>query len=88
MFTSGLCSGYLAPEYAVRGQVTRKADVYSFGVLLMEIVSARSNKNTRLPQGYQYLLERVSLLPFMFFCKLFALRDNFFLAFPTGLGSL
>nr|VDD07445.1 unnamed protein product [Brassica rapa] len=50
--------GYLAPEYAVRGQVTRKADVYSYGVLLMEIVSARSNKNTRLPQGYQYLLER------------------------------
>ncbi|KAJ0247936.1 Cold-responsive protein kinase 1 [Hirschfeldia incana] len=50
--------GYLAPEYAVRGQVTRKADVYSYGVLLMEIVSARSNKNSRLPIGYQYLLER------------------------------
>ncbi|XP_056849299.1 cold-responsive protein kinase 1 [Raphanus sativus] len=50
--------GYLAPEYAVRGQVTRKADIYSYGVLLMEIVSARSNKNSRLPQGYQYLLER------------------------------
>ncbi|KAJ0257171.1 Cold-responsive protein kinase 1 [Hirschfeldia incana] len=50
--------GYLAPEYAVRGQLTRKADIYSFGVLLMEIVSARSNKNTRLPTEYQYLLER------------------------------
>ncbi|KAG2298301.1 hypothetical protein Bca52824_034773 [Brassica carinata] len=40
------------------GQLTRKADIYSFGVLLMEIVSARSNKNTRLPTEYQYLLER------------------------------
>ncbi|VVA91561.1 unnamed protein product [Arabis nemorensis] len=50
--------GYLAPEYAVRGQLTRKADIYSFGVLLMEIVSGRSNKNTRLPTEYQYLLER------------------------------
>ncbi|KAJ4915970.1 Protein kinase superfamily protein [Raphanus sativus] len=50
--------GYLAPEYAVRGQLTRKADIYSYGVLLMEIVSARSNKNTRLPTEYQYLLER------------------------------
>ena len=51
----------------------------------MEIVSARSNKNTRLPQGYQYLLERVSLLPFMFFCKLFGFRDiTFFLAFPQA----
>ncbi|CAF2115004.1 unnamed protein product [Brassica napus] len=50
--------GYLAPEYAVRGQLTRKADIYSFGVLLMEIVSGRSNKNTRLPTEYEYLLER------------------------------
>ncbi|CAN8312328.1 unnamed protein product [Cochlearia groenlandica] len=50
--------GYLAPEYAVRGQLTRKADVYSFGVLMMEIVSGRTNKNTRLPKEYQYLLER------------------------------
>ncbi|KAF1899386.1 hypothetical protein Lal_00019514 [Lupinus albus] len=29
--------GYLAPEYAIRGQLTRKADIYSFGVLLVEI---------------------------------------------------
>ncbi|KAJ0253512.1 Protein kinase domain-containing protein [Hirschfeldia incana] len=50
--------GYLAPEYAARGQLTRKADVYSFGVLLMEIVSGRSNKNTRSPTEYQYILER------------------------------
>ncbi|KAJ8755088.1 hypothetical protein K2173_016758 [Erythroxylum novogranatense] len=50
--------GYLAPEYAIRGQVTRKADVYSFGVLLIEIVSGRCNTNTRLPIGEQYLLER------------------------------
>ncbi|KAH9611048.1 hypothetical protein KSS87_018951 [Heliosperma pusillum] len=51
--------GYLAPEYAVRGQLTRKADVYSFGVLLLEIVCGRSNTNMRLPHGERYLLERV-----------------------------
>ncbi|XP_010694850.2 cold-responsive protein kinase 1 [Beta vulgaris subsp. vulgaris] len=51
--------GYLAPEYAVRGQLTRKADVYSFGVLLVEIVSGRCNTNMRLPNGERFLLERV-----------------------------
>lgn len=50
--------GYLAPEYALRGQLTRKADVYSFGILLLEIVSGRCNMNSRLPVGQQYLLER------------------------------
>lgn len=55
----GSCRGYLAPEYAIRGQVTRKADIYSFGVLLLEIVSGRNNTNRRLPEKDQYLLERV-----------------------------
>ncbi|KAA8527146.1 hypothetical protein F0562_008625 [Nyssa sinensis] len=50
--------GYLAPEYAIRGQLTRKADIYSFGVLLLEIVTGRCNTNTRLPVEEQYLLER------------------------------
>ncbi|CAA7394064.1 unnamed protein product [Spirodela intermedia] len=40
--------GYLAPEYAISGRLTRKADVYSFGVLLLEIISGRSNTNTKL----------------------------------------
>ncbi|KAI3861949.1 hypothetical protein MKW98_018232, partial [Papaver atlanticum] len=50
--------GYLAPEYAIRGQVTRKADIYSFGVLMLEIVSGRCNRNSKLPIGEQDLLER------------------------------
>ncbi|KAL3643237.1 Cold-responsive protein kinase 1 [Castilleja foliolosa] len=50
--------GYLAPEYAIRGQLTRRADIYSFGVLLIEIVSGRNNTNTRLPIDEQYILER------------------------------
>ncbi|KAG6500479.1 hypothetical protein ZIOFF_040324 [Zingiber officinale] len=51
--------GYLAPEYAIRGQVTRKADIYSYGILLLEIVSGRCNTNARLPYQDQNLLERV-----------------------------
>ncbi|KAJ3679351.1 hypothetical protein LUZ60_017362 [Juncus effusus] len=50
--------GYLAPEYAIRGQVNRKSDVYSFGVLLLEIVSGRCNTNMRLAYDDHFLLER------------------------------
>lgn len=49
--------GYLAPEYAIRGQLTKKADVYSFGVLLLEIVSGRWHNDPRLPLQDQFLLE-------------------------------
>ncbi|XP_024631932.1 cold-responsive protein kinase 1 isoform X2 [Medicago truncatula] len=50
--------GYLAPEYAIGGRLTRKADIYSFGVLLVEIVSGRRNTNSRLPTEEQFILER------------------------------
>ncbi|KAK1303084.1 Cysteine-rich receptor-like protein kinase 2 [Acorus calamus] len=35
--------GYMAPEYVAHGQLTEKADVYSFGVLLLEIISGKQN---------------------------------------------
>uniref|UniRef100_A0A0D3D9G2 non-specific serine/threonine protein kinase n=1 Tax=Brassica oleracea var. oleracea TaxID=109376 RepID=A0A0D3D9G2_BRAOL len=37
--------GYMAPEYAMRGHLTEKADAYSFGMVAMEIVSGKSNAN-------------------------------------------
>ncbi|XP_044954530.1 cold-responsive protein kinase 1-like isoform X1 [Hordeum vulgare subsp. vulgare] len=39
-------TGYLAPEYVVHGQLTKKADVYSFGVLVLEIISGRRVSET------------------------------------------
>ena len=33
--------GYLAPEYAMWGKVSESCDVYSFGILLLEIISGR-----------------------------------------------
>ncbi|XP_065878499.1 cysteine-rich receptor-like protein kinase 44 [Euphorbia lathyris] len=35
--------GYMAPEYAMHGQFSFKSDVFSFGVLVLEIVSGRRN---------------------------------------------
>ncbi|OWM77581.1 hypothetical protein CDL15_Pgr016979 [Punica granatum] len=36
-----ICSGYIAPEYALRGHISVKSDVFSFGVLVLEIVSGK-----------------------------------------------
>ncbi|KAK8599743.1 hypothetical protein V6N12_049616 [Hibiscus sabdariffa] len=33
--------GYLAPEYMVSGRATEKTDVYSFGVLVLEVLSGK-----------------------------------------------
>ncbi|KAL0012593.1 hypothetical protein SO802_007701 [Lithocarpus litseifolius] len=35
--------GYMSPEYAMEGRFSEKSDVFSFGVLLLEILSGRRN---------------------------------------------
>ncbi|XP_077243476.1 cysteine-rich receptor-like protein kinase 7 isoform X4 [Tasmannia lanceolata] len=37
--------GYMSPEYAMFGQFSVKSDVFSFGILLLEIVSGQRNSN-------------------------------------------
>ncbi|KAK3431956.1 hypothetical protein EUGRSUZ_E04160, partial [Eucalyptus grandis] len=37
--------GYIAPEYATRGQFSMKSDVYSFSVVLLELVSGKKNSS-------------------------------------------
>ncbi|PHT84481.1 hypothetical protein T459_12924 [Capsicum annuum] len=36
--------GYMSPEYAVDGIFSVKSDVFSFGVLMLEIVSGKRNR--------------------------------------------
>ncbi|KAL7197810.1 hypothetical protein ACSBR2_020351 [Camellia fascicularis] len=38
------CNGYISPEYAIDGLFSVKSDVFSFGVLVLEIVSGKKNK--------------------------------------------
>ncbi|XP_050285809.1 cysteine-rich receptor-like protein kinase 28 [Quercus robur] len=37
--------GYMSPEYAINGIVSIKTDVFSYGVLLLEIVSSKKNNS-------------------------------------------
>ncbi|KAH8970998.1 hypothetical protein BDL97_02G119700 [Sphagnum fallax] len=49
--------GYLSPEYATLGQLSEKVDVFSYGVLLLEIVSGRKNIDLSLEPNKIYLLQ-------------------------------
>ncbi|RLN28459.1 hypothetical protein C2845_PM05G22520 [Panicum miliaceum] len=48
---------YLAPEYAIWGHVTRKTDIYSFGVLLLEVISGQSSSKSIWGPDMHVLLE-------------------------------
>ncbi|KAI7746289.1 hypothetical protein M8C21_024704 [Ambrosia artemisiifolia] len=42
--------GYMAPEYALDGVFSTKSDVFSFGVLVLEIVSGKKNRGFIHPE--------------------------------------
>ncbi|KAH9688864.1 cysteine-rich receptor-like protein kinase 10 [Citrus sinensis] len=48
--------GYMAPEYALGGVISVKSDVFSFGVLLLEIISGKKNSGFYLSEHGQSLL--------------------------------
>ncbi|MBA0807428.1 hypothetical protein Gohar_023233 [Gossypium harknessii] len=50
--------GYTAPEYAIHGQLSVKVDTYSFGVVVLEIISGLKNNETSLDPTAEFLLKR------------------------------
>ncbi|PKA58784.1 Receptor-like serine/threonine-protein kinase [Apostasia shenzhenica] len=51
--------GYAAPEYMRTGRLTVKSDIWSFGVVLYELITGRSAIDRNRPKGEQRLLEWV-----------------------------
>ena len=57
-------SGYMAPEYAMEGLFSVKSDVFSFGVLVLEIICGRKNSGFHRSEHGQSLLLYVSFLSY------------------------
>ncbi|XP_011008528.1 PREDICTED: probable serine/threonine-protein kinase At1g01540 isoform X3 [Populus euphratica] len=55
----GTAKGYVAPEYASSGMLNESSDVYSFGILIMEIISGRN------PVDYSRPPEEVNLIDWL-----------------------
>ena len=53
--------GYLSPEYASFGHISTSIDTFSFGIVILEIISGRKNIDFGKPEGQHILLQWVHI---------------------------
>ncbi|GLJ20840.1 hypothetical protein SUGI_0380010 [Cryptomeria japonica] len=61
--------GYIAPEYGIGGQLTTKGDVYSYGILILELLTKRRPTDDMFIEGMNlqkwvelHFLNRISIV--------------------------
>lgn len=53
----------MPPEYVVFGQYSMKSDIFSFGVIVLEIISGKKNREFANQEYHLNLLVHVSVIP-------------------------
>ncbi|RLM69987.1 hypothetical protein C2845_PM17G03520 [Panicum miliaceum] len=51
--------GYMAPEYCLRGEISTKSDIYSLGILIMEVVTGKKNHQVLANKSGEHFIENV-----------------------------
>jgi len=51
--------GYMAPEYWDRGEISTKLDIYSLGILILEIVTGKKNNQSVVNKSGEHFIEDV-----------------------------
>lgn len=54
-------NGYVSPEYALGRMISEKSDIYSFGVLLLEIISGKRRLGLFITTKTHSLISHVSV---------------------------
>ncbi|KAI0505021.1 hypothetical protein KFK09_015978 [Dendrobium nobile] len=49
--------GYMSPEYVIQGIYSAKSDVFSFGVIVLEVISNQRNRGSSNSKSINHLVE-------------------------------